>query len=217
MRRFLFFLLLLVAGWAIIFFPLTLGKGGEARPGQLPQPWKQGTEVQVSPFPSSMEDGEGAAVQCASQVKVEPGDTLGMIARKCGIPLAGLLDANPQIANPNQVYSGQLLAIPVLEGRGGGDSELFSPGQPGSFTPGSVIQVRVVNMPPSAKVKIGMGLSSIGYRVLASATAGPDGSVSESIVIPDDAVPGEEAFILVSAEGVPSVQSVSPVFFISDD
>ena len=154
MRRFLFFLLLLVAGWAIIFFPLTLGKGGKARPGQLPQPWKQGTEVQISPFPSRMEDGESAAVQCASQVQVEPGDTLGMIARKCGIPLASLMDANPQIANPNQVYSGQLLTIPVLEGRGGGDSELFSPGQPGSFAPGSVIQVRVKICRPAERLRL---------------------------------------------------------------
>ena len=44
---------------------------------------------------------------------VQPGDTLFNIARQFGVPLADLIAANPQIADPNLIFPGQIIIIPV--------------------------------------------------------------------------------------------------------
>lgn len=51
--------------------------------------------------------GTGAGVYV-----VQPGDTLSGIAQRYGIGLAGLIAANPQIANPNLIFPGQQVNIP---------------------------------------------------------------------------------------------------------
>ncbi|MCK4258705.1 MAG: LysM peptidoglycan-binding domain-containing protein [Halanaerobiales bacterium] len=45
--------------------------------------------------------------------EVYPGDTLWTIARKYGITMFHLLVANPEITNPNLIYYGQLIRIPL--------------------------------------------------------------------------------------------------------
>jgi LysM repeat protein len=52
----------------------------------------------------------------ATTYTLEPGDTLGAIAREHGVSVAALAKANA-IPDPNRVYAGQVLQIP---GRGGG-------------------------------------------------------------------------------------------------
>ena len=44
---------------------------------------------------------------------VQPGDTLTRIAVRFNIPVGALLQANPQITDPNLVYPGQIIAIPL--------------------------------------------------------------------------------------------------------
>lgn len=48
------------------------------------------------------------------QYTIEPNDTLFLIAKKYKIPLAQLIQANPDIANPNLLYIGQTIIIPDL-------------------------------------------------------------------------------------------------------
>ncbi len=43
---------------------------------------------------------------------VEDGDYLGRIARKNGVSIKALLQENPQIVNPDEIYPGQILVIP---------------------------------------------------------------------------------------------------------
>lgn len=43
---------------------------------------------------------------------VKPGDTLGKIAKNNGISLARLLEANPQIKDPNRIKVGDLITLP---------------------------------------------------------------------------------------------------------
>ncbi len=45
---------------------------------------------------------------------VQPGDTMFLIARRFGISLDALINANPQIPNPNQIIPGQKLCVPIL-------------------------------------------------------------------------------------------------------
>ena len=44
--------------------------------------------------------------------KIRPGDTLSKIARRNGISLAQLLQANPQITNPDKIQVGQVVNLP---------------------------------------------------------------------------------------------------------
>lgn len=56
--------------------------------------------------------------QGASQsYEIARGDTLGRIAAKHGVGVDALLSANPQIANPNRIYPGDILTIPAGTGR----------------------------------------------------------------------------------------------------
>lgn len=43
---------------------------------------------------------------------VQPGDTLGGIAFRFGVPFSSLLAVNPQIANPSVIYVGQVINLP---------------------------------------------------------------------------------------------------------
>ncbi|MBS2029769.1 MAG: LysM peptidoglycan-binding domain-containing protein [Deltaproteobacteria bacterium] len=52
--------------------------------------------------------------------KVKSGDTLSGIAKQFGVSLAELEKANPQIPNPNRIYSGEPLNIP-------GQTDSFQP------------------------------------------------------------------------------------------
>ncbi|HEY8394522.1 MAG TPA: SafA/ExsA family spore coat assembly protein [Thermaerobacter sp.] len=44
---------------------------------------------------------------------VQPGDTMFLIAQRFGISLQALINANPQVPNPNLIFPGQQLCIPV--------------------------------------------------------------------------------------------------------
>jgi hypothetical protein len=43
---------------------------------------------------------------------IQPGDTLSAIASRCGIPVAVLMRANPQITDPNRIAAGDAIVIP---------------------------------------------------------------------------------------------------------
>lgn len=45
---------------------------------------------------------------------VQPGDTMFAIAQRFGVGLAALLAANPEIANPDLIFPGQVVRIPLL-------------------------------------------------------------------------------------------------------
>lgn len=49
---------------------------------------------------------------CPGSVVIQWGDSLGDIALRCGTTIRALLAANPQIANPDVIYAGTVLAIP---------------------------------------------------------------------------------------------------------
>ncbi|MGE5553761.1 MAG: LysM peptidoglycan-binding domain-containing protein [Betaproteobacteria bacterium] len=45
---------------------------------------------------------------------VQPGDTLSAIARRFGVSLAVLLAVNPEIADPDLIFPGQVVRIPLM-------------------------------------------------------------------------------------------------------
>jgi nucleoid-associated protein YgaU len=52
------------------------------------------------------------AVPDCSLYTVKPGDRLSTIAGRYGIKLKAILDANPEIADPNSIFSGQVIRLP---------------------------------------------------------------------------------------------------------
>lgn len=60
-----------------------------------------------SPHPQA-----SAQSACGDRIVISPGDTFAGIARHCGVGVSALLDANPQIANPNALRAGTVLRIP---------------------------------------------------------------------------------------------------------
>jgi muramidase (phage lysozyme)/LysM repeat protein len=53
---------------------------------------------------------------------VGAGDTAGKIAKEYGVDLTSLLNANPQITNPDKIYKGENITIPGVSNTEGGNS-----------------------------------------------------------------------------------------------
>jgi spore coat assembly protein SafA len=56
------------------------------------------------------------AVPCSNSqlYTIKPGDTLFLIAKRFNVSLASLRECNPQIVDPNVIYPGQVIVIPML-------------------------------------------------------------------------------------------------------
>jgi len=89
--------------------------GGSAEPTF---PIETAVPSEVTPEPSSeVTPGpevtpEATAAPAYTTYLVKKGDTLYGIAKKNGITLKALMDANPEVTNPKQLHVGQKLKIP---------------------------------------------------------------------------------------------------------
>jgi tyrosinase len=63
-------------------------------------------------FPGQIVTVPGSAPAAGPRYVVHSGDSLSAIATRFGVSLGALKSANPQIANPNQIFPGQVIAIP---------------------------------------------------------------------------------------------------------
>ena len=59
------------------------------------------SETQTNEMAESKQENREATVYI-----VKKGDTLWGIAKRCGVTLTALIEANPQIKNPNLIYPG---------------------------------------------------------------------------------------------------------------
>lgn len=63
-------------------------------------------------FPGEVLAIPGQAAAAGSRYVVQTGDTLSAIASRFGVGLSALVAANPQIADPNLIFAGQIVSIP---------------------------------------------------------------------------------------------------------
>ena len=211
---------------------------GQARPAErLPVPWENAQRATVRVADGSTDSANYAAPDyesaappvtddamppsapssnCGSTYTIQRGDSLGKIAKTCGVTLSNLLAANPTIQNPNRIYPGQQINIP--SGRGGADTLVELPSLPAagsaSFYPGALLEVQAAGLPPDTGVRVGIGLSISGYHSLGTHMTDAQGNLTISVVVPDHARMGEAAFILVTTHGVPARQAISEKFTI---
>ena len=234
MRK-LLLLLLLFGFWVIVLLPLTVGNhsgsltlpAAAANPsGQpLPRAWANGSGVQVSganaavgSISAVMEASQGAGSACPSQYTIQRGDTLGSIAKRCGVSLAELLGANPAISNPNRIYPGQ--SIFVYGSRGGGSAQPEAAAAPvvaesrGAILPGGEVLVQAQGLPPNAAVRVGLGISRLGYQVLGGSTTDANGSLTLMLSLPQTVRGGDECFVMVLTQAMPMRQVKSERFVV---
>ncbi|NOU99636.1 CAP domain-containing protein [Paenibacillus planticolens] len=60
--------------------------------------------------------GTSAAMAASATYTVSGNDTMWLISKKYGVSLTSLIQANPQVANPNVIWSGMKLNIPGTTG-----------------------------------------------------------------------------------------------------
>lgn len=54
---------------------------------------------------------------CERRVRLERGETLSDIAEYCDVPVAALIDYNPQLPNPRYISEGTLINVPPIKGK----------------------------------------------------------------------------------------------------
>jgi lipoprotein-anchoring transpeptidase ErfK/SrfK len=122
--------------------------------------------------------------QCESTYKIVRGDWLSRIAKRCGLSLKELLEANPEIENPARIYPGQLIVIPTHEP----DVLIVEK----EVHPGGQVLVELRGFP--ANTLISYGLYRPGQDILLAGSGETDslGMIQLNINIPEDAKPGQE-------------------------
>ena len=227
MTRKLTLFVILIVFWVCLYLLLSGGESASlsyfffasANPSSqpLPEPWaKQKAQVllfsqselttlQAPPAP----EPQGP---CANEYQVQSGDTLTSIASYCGVTVDEIQSRNPDLLNPHQIYPGQKLALyTALEKAAPSSGGLLREGA----QPGEALEVQVVGLPAHARVRVGIGLTASGYRQLLEGQTGADGKLSTRLLTPTNAIPGDQAFVMVTVDGVPSIQAVSETFVIT--
>lgn len=76
---------------------------------------KQAAPAPAAEAGAALAGGAGGAIQplAATVYTVRQGDTLARIAARFGVSVAAILQANPQITNPDRIYIGQRITIPT--------------------------------------------------------------------------------------------------------
>ena len=115
-----------------------------------------------------------ARAACSASYTVQSGDTLMAIARRCGVTLASLEQANPQIANPRLIFPGEQITMP-------GGSIIPITGQQAALTisptdgqPGTSVEVAGSAFPANSSVSV--TISEAGKPPVFSNTVSTDAS-----------------------------------------
>ncbi len=186
----------------------------------LPVPWS-GMQSDQSYFPSILLSSQPVPTAdaplaqtglCPAVYVVQTGDTAGSIALKCGTDLPALQAANPGVEDFNRIYPGQqliLLAQPSRADLTLAENDPFDGAQPGS-----TLYLSGEGFPALTDIRVGIGLSTAGFRTLSRSKTDGLGRFFAVITIPPDASAGETCFLLVTAASSPPVQAVSEMFRI---
>lgn len=100
--------------------------------------------------------GSSAAMAASASHTVSDNDTMWLISKKYGVSLTSLIQANPQVANPNVIWSGMKLYIPGSTGSTG-SSQTPAPSAPAPTTPAqSAFASQVVTLVNQERAKAGL-------------------------------------------------------------
>jgi murein DD-endopeptidase MepM/ murein hydrolase activator NlpD len=99
-----------------------------APPAPVPPPAAKPPAPPPAPRPAPPPAQRPPAATSAPQTyTVQPGDTLGAIASKNGTTVDAIVQANPQISDPDNIYLGQKIKLPGRTGGGGASTQPTQP------------------------------------------------------------------------------------------
>ena len=142
---------------------------------------------------------------------VRPPDTLEAIAERFGVTVEEMLEANPEIDDPEDIEAGQELVIPPTGLHPVVDIE------PTAGPPGTEIQVSASDFPTDIPLTIGLGRWGSEPTVSHEVTADDDGNVNTTITLPEEAMANEEWVVLVQTVDLPRVEALSERFNVAED
>ncbi|WP_164516281.1 LysM peptidoglycan-binding domain-containing protein [Minwuia thermotolerans] len=125
--------------------------------------------------------------------RVESGDTAYGIARRLGISLMELLNANEDI-NPLALAAGEVLEVPT------GDRSAGFSIEPHRGPAGADVAVRAHNLRPDDWVTVGVGPASSEWEALDQARTSSTGRLRTSVAVPDWADPGDVLTFVVDTD-----------------
>jgi len=134
---------------------------------------------------------------CGATYTVVRGDFLRKIAVKCGVTLAALVKANPQIHNINLIFPGQVINIPAAIPVTGSPSVTLSPV---SGIAGTKVTVTGSGFPANTALNVAGGPLNAAASVTAAATTDASGKFSLSITIPTSARSGSTWVIVATTQ-----------------
>lgn len=116
----------------------------------------------------------------SSTYVVKPGDTLYDIAIWYGISLNRLIQANPQIANPNLIYPGQLINLPEEE-----EENVSVSITPTTGTIGTPVTLSAAGFIPNTPVVVSFGEVGETFYRLDTPTTDANGALNKQYLIPN--------------------------------
>lgn len=174
-----------------------------------------------------------ASNSCGITYKVKSDDSIAKIAHLCGMTIAEITALNPQIANSNLIYAGQILRLdssadwsvtqinPLFYTYSYFNwQELYIPhisytwsAQVGlshtSARAGASMTVTASGFPPNMYIDYRLGRQGQVYSVVYDGVTDSNGNASTTITIPLSATSGEHWVVLVITTGMPNIVSAT--------
>ncbi len=118
---------------------------------------------------------------------VQPGDTLSVLAQTYNTTVAAIQALNPQITDPNLIYSGEVILIPANSTTSAiipltGPSVTVTPS---AVNPGSSLAVEITSFPAKTPVLVSLHpLYNNQYEITQDATTKASGNVTVNVELP---------------------------------
>jgi LysM repeat protein len=123
---------------------------------------------------------------CGDTYIVLPGDTIESIAELCGTTVEAILEINPEITNPDNLYPGQIIRIPDIESV----LETIIAIAPTCGLPGQSILVVGSGYPVDAIVELSLGQQGSDSFTIGNTTSDQFGRIDTTVILPNTAQPG---------------------------
>ncbi|MFL7892884.1 MAG: LysM peptidoglycan-binding domain-containing protein [Anaerolineales bacterium] len=136
-------------------------------------------------YPSSyhLVNAEGP---CGDTYIVISGDTIESIADLCSTDVESILEINPEISDPNDLYAGQIIRIPDV------DSELTTTIaiSPTCGLPGQTLLIVGSGFPVNTNVGLKLIQQGTNSYIVGNTTSDQFGRIDTSMILPSSAEPG---------------------------
>ena len=123
---------------------------------------------------------------CGDTYIVLPGDTIEGIAELCGVTVEAILELNPEITDPDDLFPGQIIRIPKAESI----LETIIAIGPVCGLPGTSLLVVGSGFPQNVNVQLSVGEKESDPTIIGETVSDEFGMIDTSVILPSSAEPG---------------------------